>query len=571
MFMLDLTTFTVTEITPFKTDGSGNLDVNSPILPINWGIQAENYFVLQDNQSLPIIFNGSLARRSNQSLSEVPVGNVMCYCQGRLTVALPDRQSFRIGDLVFGSSGTPALQYRDAMLRYTENNYYNEGGDFVARVFGAPSAVGPILAMKSGAQGDTALGQGPLVVFTPYTVFTVQLPFDRTTWKNLANPIQTVNPIYGALGQDSTVLVNSDIWYRAIDGIRSYISAQRQFNGSEGNTPQSSEIDDEISVDTPELLEYGSAVLFNNRLLMTISPVNSPYGVYHRGLAVLDFNLISSLRGSSSPAWEGIWSGLRVLKIVKGIVNRRERCFIYNLNASNQIELWELTTGDLFDNGSSPISWSVDLRSYNCGDSDAFKRLETGRIIVSNLVGSLSYTVRYRTDESPCYQLWSSGTVCSKYRDCGGPKTTTTNGPFTVPALNATVVVTLTTTAGMNTFNSAVVIGGFSFTITLVNSMTQVTLKNTAGVTPGTIVPSGASVSYTGFDCTGPHTYREQERTPIKLGMPPDDFDTIAGRKFRTNYEVQPRIEFTGYGWMRQFRVYNLDEAESLSPEPNAT
>jgi hypothetical protein len=489
-FMINLNDFSVQEITPFKSDGT-TPNPNSPVLDIGWSENVENYWVYQDNQSYPIIFNGSNSVRSNPAKQQVPVGNVMCYTQGRLAVALPDRQSFRIGDLVFSASGTPSLSYRDAPLFFTENSYYNEGGDFLARVFGAPSNSGPILSMKAGAMTDTSLGQGPLLVGTPYMVFSVNLPFDRTIWKNMQQPIQTANPIYGPMGQDSTILVNTDLWYRGVDGIRSYVTAQRQFNGSWGNTPLSSEISETLSYDTETLLEHGSGVVFNNRILMTVSPVRTPYGIWHRGLAVLDLDLISTLRGKSNPCWEGIWSGLRILKIVKAMVDFRERCFIYALDDDNLIVLWELTTDAKFDDDTVPINWAMELPSYNCGDSDAFKRLETGRIIVTNLVGTLSGTVKYRTDESPCWQSWTSINVCSKYKDCG----------------------------------------------------------------PG--------------PCSGPHTYREQERTPVKLNMPPDSFETTGTmRKYRTGYEFQPRLELTGFASIRQFRLYCLPESESLSPEP---
>jgi hypothetical protein len=495
-FMIDLSNsgYLVSEITP--TVGS-NLDINNPTSYIGWSEQAENYWIYQDNQSYPIIFNGATARRSNQQNNEIPVGNIMCYTQGRLSVALPDHYSFRVGDLVFGASGTPALGRRDAMLRFTENNYLNENGDFVARVFGAPSNFGPITSMKAAAMTDTSLGQGPMLIGQAYMVFSVQLPFDRTTWRQLAQAMQTANPINGPTGQDTTVLVNTDMWYRRIDGIGSWITAQRQFNGSWGNTPKSSEVSDVIDSDQQDLLEHGSAVVFGNRLLMTISPVKGQYGVVHRGLVALDFDLTNTIRRQAAPAWEGIWSGPTILKIVKGMVNKTERCFLFVLNSSNQVELWELDPKAQFDNGNLPINWSVDLMSFTCGDYDEFKRLETGRLVIANLVGRVTGTVKYRTDESPCYQTWDTFDKCAAMQDCG----------------------------------------------------------------PADPCPN-----------TGPHTYREQVRVPIRLKMPPDGFDTIAKRKYRTGYEFQPRIEFSGYCNLRSFRLYSMSMSESLGyDDRNAT
>lgn len=411
LWKTDLRTWQVSEVTP----GGGR---NSNKQRVGWSVQAENYWIFQDNQSYPIIFDGSGSRRSNPANKEVPVGNVMCYAHGRLSVALPDRQSFRVGDLVFGSSGTAALGYRDSILRFTENDYLNEGGDFVARVFGAPSGYGPITCMKAVAMENTQLGQGPMIVATPNMVFTVNLPFDRTTWKDLANALQTVNPIQGPLNQNGTQLVNSDIWYRAIDGIRSYIIAQRDFNADWGNTPQSAEVNGTLDRDTVNLLEFGSGALFDNRYMHTVSPVPSPMGVWHRGLVVIDFNLVSKMKKKALPAWEGIWTGLRILQVVTGTVDKNLRCFIWALNAANEIELWEMVPGQTFDHVSDRIVWTIDSPSYNCGDGFFFKKLETGEIFIDEVSGQVDMKVKYRSDQNPCWEDWDNFSVCALEQDC---------------------------------------------------------------------------------------------------------------------------------------------------------
>jgi hypothetical protein len=405
-------------------------DANNPNNQMNWSLQAENYWVLQDNRSFPVIFDGSKSFRANPALSQIPVGNVMCYAMGRIAVALPDRQSYRIGDIIFGLSGTAANNGKDAILYFTENNYLNEGGDLVARVFGAPSNSGNIYSMKASAMTDSSLGQGAMLVGTPNVVFSVNLPFDRTQWKNMVNPLQSVNPIIGPTSQNGTVLVNTDQWYRSLDGIRSYILAQRQFNGSPGNTAQSAEVADVLAFDTNFWLEFGSGVLFDNRLLMTVSPQMTPNGCYHRGLVALDFNLISSLRGKSAPAWEGVWTGIRILQILTGIVNKVPRCFMFVLNDASEIELWEQTTSEKFDNGDTPIAWAPEMPSYNCANSDQFKKLKAGRFIITNLTGTLTGTVQYRSDESSCWNDWYSFSRCAKSQDCS-TQACPNDGPIT--------------------------------------------------------------------------------------------------------------------------------------------
>lgn len=563
VFYISLADFSVQEITPH--DGAGVIDRNSSLPQLGWSEQAENYWIYQDNQSYPIIFNGTACRRSNPAQNEVPVGNVMAYAQGRLVVALPDRQTYRVGDLLFSpASGTPAANYKDAVLRFTENNYLSEGGDFIARVFGAASKEGKITGMKSIAQTNMQLGQGPLLIGTPYTMFTIQLPFDRTTWKDLPNPQQTNSPIMGPLSNDSMVLVNGDIWYRSVDGIRSLIMAYRDFS-TWGNTPLSAEVGPHLKYDTMSLLEHTSAVLFDNRLLTTISPAPNAHGVFFRGLAVIDFNLISTLTKKMQPAWEGVWTGNRTLKIVKGLVENTERCFAFTLSDECKIELWELVPDSKFDDTDTAINWSFELPSYNCGDSDRFKRLETARIIINELQGTLTGTVKYRTDLNPCWMPWDEFEVCAKREDCCTDLTTTTTAQFTVPDAPESVEVTVASTAEMSTDQPTITIGGYTLTLLDIIDGNTISVQNATGAQDGLVVASGASVAFCGYECEGPHTWREQQRTPVRLKMPPDTFDEVTGEKLRTGFEFQPRLEMAGgYGEIRQIRIYALDAPEQL-------
>ena len=478
IFKIDPKRYVVTEISPPG-------DANSSLLPKAWHRQVQKYWIITNNQSYPIIFDGSASRRADPTKNEIPVGNVIAESMGRIIIGLPDRITFRVGNLIFGD-GT-----LENILRFDENNYLNEGGDFIARVFGAPSDSGEIRAIISGAMTNAQLGEGPCQVGTPNQVFTLNLPFDRTTWKNLSNALQTCNPIMGPLGQDSTVRHNSDLFYRALDGIRSYILAQREF-GTDGNTSISGEVNDILEYDTQSLLEFGSAVVWENQLIHTISPVQSARGVWHRGFVVRDFEPEAATQRDYGAIWNGVWTGVRVLKVVSGMIDGVSRCFMYVLSDAQEIELWEMDSNRATDEGNVPISWSVDFPSLNCGDSDRFKTLQTGRVIISGLVGSLSVKVKYRTDLSPCYQLWDQFTVCAKYQDCDQP-----------------------------------------------------------------------------INCA-PRTYREQQRTPVRFRMPPDDFDPTSGIRYRTGFEFQPRLEMLGYAEIRQLRIYTLDTPESLARERSA-
>jgi hypothetical protein len=390
--------FRVADITP----DSGN----SSRLAKAWFCQAEEFLLIQDGQSKCLAYDGSAARRLDKD-HDLPVGTCMAYGMGRVWVTLPDRFSFVAGDIVYGPSGTNHYGYRDAVLKVTENTFLSEGG-----AFAVPANSGGIRALTFTNNLDTSLGQGPLLAFTPNLIASVNAPIDRTVWKDLQYPIQTVAMTgYGALSDNGTVAVNGDIFYRSIDGVRTFALARRDFS-TWGNTPASAEMNRVLELDTEHLLQYNSSVVFDNRLLSTVSPYHvGGHGVPHRGLAVLDFDILSRMYGKQQPAWEGVWTGLNILQLVKGMFGGSERCFAFVLNAANQVELWELDKecgADQSDIGESPVTWSFEMKSLDYDTPFDLKRLEYGELFVDELLGDLTIKAWFRPDSYPKWVSWRS-------------------------------------------------------------------------------------------------------------------------------------------------------------------
>lgn len=402
-----------------------------------WFAQAEDFLIMQDGQSKPWCYNGATARRLG--IGELPVGCMMVSALGRVWVTLPDRLSFVAGDLSGSSSGTPAYNYRDAVLKMTENDYLNEGG-----AFSVPFGSGEINAMAYVPTLDTSLGQGPIEVFVDNGAFSVNAPFDRTTWKNLTYPIQTVSlGSPGSLSQWATPTVNGDLWYRGKDGIRSFIVARRDFT-MWGNVPMSVEMKRLLKRDTPWLLPFASAVTFDNRLLMTATPVwDADHGVAHRALAVMDFELISSLGQRTQPCWDGMWTGFDakgpesptfplhggILQLLTGSWHKVDRCFAFTLspNGGGVIQLYENLPESSFDVttlASYRIKWGFESRLYDYGSPNTLKSLERSDLAPSDIMGTVDFSVQFRADENPCWIDWTFGgdrdtfTVCAQDSNC---------------------------------------------------------------------------------------------------------------------------------------------------------
>ena len=390
--------------------------INSASRPRIWAVQAEEWLIIQDNESLPLIYNGVSLRRSipeSEGGNEIPVGSVMEYNKGRIWLALPDGQSFIAGDLAYSITQTT----KD-ILSFTENVFLNGGGTFTI-----PSNAGEIRAMRSIAIQDTTTAQGPLQIFTTRGVVSVDAPYDREQWQNTVNPIQTISVLAaGSQSQDATVNVNGDIWFRSEDGIRSFSIARRD-HGTWVNTPLSTEISRVLDRDNPEELYVGSSVLFANRLLTTAASSkyqtssNVQKGIIHKGLSVLDFHPVSGMFNRSSPNWDGMWTGLDIFQIL--VQPEADRCFLFVLGDDDDIELYELTKTEKFDNGDNPISWAIETPSYGFDDNGwNLKQLRTASVWYDRITGNVSLTTKFRPDDEPVWQAHHTWQECQTYEGC---------------------------------------------------------------------------------------------------------------------------------------------------------
>lgn len=406
IFLVNLQTYEVSEIT---IPG----DQNQADRPRAWFQQAERYLIVQNGINRAFLYEGTTSRRSTRD--EVPIGGPMAYGKGRLWVA--NGSEYVGGDLVWSDP----TYGRDSVIRFTENVFLNGGGAFAVQN-------GPITGLAFAANLDTSLGDGDLLVFTPTSTYAFSAPIDREVWQDLEYPIQRFALLnFGATNHDAITPVNGDLFFRAQDGVRSLIYARRDFE-MWGNTPISRQIHRALDYDTDQLLGYASACTFNNRMLMTTQPQQlTGRGVYHRGLVVLDFDLVSGMGPKFPPAWEGVWTGLRILRIQNVLVDRRERCFIWHVNASGVFKLFEVTKDAPFDYTTEaadpldrdvPIQWVYETRSVTFNRPTEIKRLDGADQWYDQVMGNLSVTVRYRPNESSCWSTWGTFTDCAEYRNC---------------------------------------------------------------------------------------------------------------------------------------------------------
>jgi len=383
-------------------------DPNDALLPKAWFCQSDSFLVIQDGIDAPYIYDGAVLRRSNIEGGEVPTGSAMACGYGRLF--LVRGQEVEAGDILNAAKPNSAISFTEVKLKKD--------------AFAVPTTAGPITALIFGANIDTSIGQGPLQLHTASgLISTVNITVSRNDWTTTPN-FQQDGLIGGAAtGQESTVNVNNDTWYRAQDGIRSFVVARRQFS-TWGNTPQSREVSNILNFDTRDLLKYVSGVWFDNRLLMTCSPQKrqNTTGWYFQGLTVLDFDLLSTLNRYSGslysqdpqPSYDGIWSGINITQITKTYFGPTERCFMTVWDEENGNQLWELLPSlsqdysSSFDNGSCPILSWIETGSYNFQSLTAVKQLIGADLWIDQLQGSVDFDVKFSPDQYPFWINWQT-------------------------------------------------------------------------------------------------------------------------------------------------------------------
>lgn len=368
-----------------------------------------SYFLT--NETVDVSTSPSFNGLQIRTLIGIPCGQAWAYSQGRLWTSLPDGFSFVAGDIVGGSSGTSANNFKDAILYTMSNTLLSNGG-----TFSTPGNNGEIRALRPAPTLDVSLGQGPLQVFTTQSVFSCNAPTDISTWADVTSPIVTESLIgSGALSQYSTILVNGDILFRSQDGIRSLTLSRLDFY-KWANTPISREVDRLIANDNSVLLDNSTACVFDNRILFGAAPVQTVNGVAHQSIAVINLDTVSNLQEKAPPVYDGEWNGINILQFVTGVFGNRVRCFAF-VSAGGQIGLVEVYTSAAGQDVPNTIQTSYQLETKtlfgsneSTGEYDLL-RIEDGEVYVRDILGVVTFQVDFRHDYDPAWRPWYGWSV----------------------------------------------------------------------------------------------------------------------------------------------------------------
>ena len=392
-------------------DGEGwSITAVAPVAP-----PAANHVYLVNISATP---GDTVTAPANLStVSELPPATCMDYYMGRIWYA-QDRQ-YTAGDIVLGPAGTTAYSLRDSILKITENPLALAGDGFVV-----PTSDGVIRALRHTANLDTALGEGQLFAFTRKTIYSLSVPVTRANWITATEPLQKVAQLRnGSYGERGIVNINGDLFYQSWDGYRSLFVAVRDFS-QWGNTPISRNMNRMLNFNDRSLLNVASGIYFDNRMLQTALPEDTEVGTAYNGMAVLDFDLVSSLEDTATntsrqpPAWEGWWQGVKLLQLFEGDYGGLQRAFAVILAQDGGIEVWELTTDTRNDQDDNRVEWFIETPAWTWAREFELKRLDGGEIWIDRVFGTVYLDVYYRPDAETCWQFWHRTEFCSARSTC---------------------------------------------------------------------------------------------------------------------------------------------------------
>jgi hypothetical protein len=141
-----------------------------------------------------------------------------------------------------------------------------------------------------------------------------------------------------------------------------------------------------------------------------------PVATIFNGIAVLDFQSSSSGRGKAAAVFDGVWTGIRIVKLIQGTFDDDLRCFalcLHEDNTGRRYEIWEITRDDEFDTpieGRRPIKAGIVTKAFNFNDSMGLKKLIRCDLWFDDLGGGpdekFECELAYRPDDYPNFTTW---------------------------------------------------------------------------------------------------------------------------------------------------------------------
>jgi hypothetical protein len=341
-------------------------------------VPSHRVLVVQDGINQAGYWDGSDS--TGQVAETMPIGFWMAYSGNRLWVAT--------GNIIAASDLANPLSW-------VERTQGAGRGDF-----SVPRAV---TAMHDyvGQNNDSRL-----YVFTDQSTYSLQSGIlDRAQWGTTANFQSTLFPTVGCVAGNSIAFQAGLMWWYSQGGLvsvdvatASYLSSQVLYKDIEMAKAKRL-----MAANTSGIC----AVSFENYLLYSIpylEPTNSV-------TMVLDYAAASEWNQQKSPAWAGVWTGIRPVTWSSNVIDGQPRVFAFSVDYANTNDgsfnhLWEAFMPERYDtylqvnqDGSTQEFVNriyCQMETALMGDAMDMKQLAYGELDCSQIAGTVDVKVSYR-------------------------------------------------------------------------------------------------------------------------------------------------------------------------------
>ena len=328
-----------------------------------WLVEAEQFLIIQDGLSNPIIMDGLNARHSDPEKNEVPPGTAMAYGQGRLFVATGPRA------ILAGNVMEP--NDTESVLQFTETDEIDLGGYLTPG-----SDTGDITAMSFLSNVDTSTGSGPLIVSGKFGLISLRVDVPRKEWQNVVFRKFLVGET-GMVGPWAMTDMNTDTLFWSLGGLRSLSVMLAEVTSARRFVNLFKEVAALYKDDDAFWWNRMSMTVDNGRLLFTLGPRQVPFVRPGRteveedtafwGVVSLDFDHLrgKALQGQyvSTVSYDGVWTGPLFLQLL----GRHDRTCFFAKDAArdgNFNALYRITDNETGMDDGTPIRSRLVTRGF---------------------------------------------------------------------------------------------------------------------------------------------------------------------------------------------------------------
>lgn len=381
---------------------------------------AGRFLVIHDYPSYPVIIENFTARRADPTKLEVPISKIGAYNQSRLIVAN--------GGNEFTGSDPVSIDFPDAPITFEE--VLTPSTPYYQQIFQLPTNYNtndPIVAMTFLPFVDGSTQLGALLISAKNAVYAYHTETPRDQWESPGFGSLFI-PEIGFAGPKSFASINSDVFFLGSDGQFRSISMSRDAQSKWSKVPLSREVENYLKTADPALLKYCVVCYFKNKLFILTNPfrtmandslVNPVIDYAHGGMVVLAMDNMSTFtEGQSPPAWDGLWTGIRMMDM---FVNN-ERAYIM-AKEGGQNKMYEVRPDLTYDivgkeKRIKKIQSKIYTREYTYKQPFVDKRLKGAEFAIANVKGEFELVVKYRTSPSSRFLDWKTFIHDAPWRIC---------------------------------------------------------------------------------------------------------------------------------------------------------